>query len=156
PAASAPAAAAVLPAPTEVLDLAMEQMGAVREVLRQTGESTLESSRVAYDRLKKAAEESTGSLEEAYSVAQKGLAELNAKALEALKANADASFEFARALSGARSLSDVLSLQGEHARKGFEALAAQTKEIASLAQKVASETAGPISGKLAKTFDAAA
>ncbi len=145
-----------LPAPTEVLETALEQVGAVREALRQTGETTLENGRVAYDRLKKAAEETSGAMEAAYGVAQKGLAEINAKAMEAFKVNSDASFEFARALSGAKSLSDVLALQGEHARKGFEALTAQTKEIASLAQKVAADAAGPISSKLTKGFNAAA
>jgi len=150
------AATAAKEGSAEVLDAAFEQISAAREALRQSSESSFETSRVAYDRMKKAAEEATGVVGAAYEVAQKGFAEINAKAMAALKANADASFEFACALSSAKSLSDVLALQGEHARKGFEALTAQTKEIASLAQKVAADAAGPISTKLTKGFDAPA
>jgi phasin len=136
----------------EVLDAAFEQISAAREALRQSSESSFESSRVAYDRMKKAAEEATGAVGAAYEAAQKGFAEINAKAMAALKSNADASFEFACALSSAKSLADILALQGEHARKSFEALNAQTKEIASLAQKVAADAAGPIATRL-KGFD---
>ena len=43
-----------------------------------------------------------------------------------------------------------------HARKQFEALTAQTKELTALAQKVASETAEPIKEGVGKVFKHAA
>ena len=41
-------------------------------------------------------------------------------------------------------LSEVIELSTAHARKQFEALSAQSRELATLAQKVATEAAEPI------------
>ena len=43
-----------------------------------------------------------------------------------------------------KSLSEAVELSTAHARKQFEAVTAQTKELTALAQKVATETAEPI------------
>ncbi|MEA2935571.1 MAG: hypothetical protein QOD74_2217, partial [Variibacter sp.] len=43
-----------------------------------------------------------------------------------------------------------------HARKQFETLSAQSKELASLAQKVSTETAEPIKAGFSKAFNAVA
>jgi hypothetical protein len=46
----------------------------------------------------------------------------------------------------------VVELSTAHARKQFEALTAQTKDLAALAQKVATDTAEPIKGSVTKAF----
>lgn len=142
-------------ASAEAFDAATDQLEAMRELLRQSSEATLEQSRAAYERLKQAAEETTGSLGAAYEVANKGLTELQMKSIDTLKANTDAAFDFVRALTGAKSLSDVVVLQSEMARKQYDAMNEQAKEFAELAKKVASESVTPFSATLGKAAGAA-
>ena len=52
----------------------------------------------------------------------------------------------------AKSLSEVIELSSAHARKQFETLTAQSKELGALAQKVATETAEPIKNGMNKAF----
>ena len=51
-----------------------------------------------------------------------------------------------------KSISEVVELSTTHARKQFETVSGQTKELAALAQKVATETAEPIKESVTKTF----
>jgi len=67
-----------------------------------------------------------------------------------------AAFDFATELFNAKSLSDVVELSTAHLRKQVEAMTAQTKELTSLAQKVATETAEPIKEGVGKVFKQAA
>jgi hypothetical protein len=46
----------------------------------------------------------------------------------------------------------VIELSSAHARKQFETLTAQGKELGALAQKVATETAEPIKSGMNKAF----
>ena len=46
----------------------------------------------------------------------------------------------------------MVELSTAHARKQFETVTAQTKELTALAQKVATETAEPIKDSVTKAF----
>jgi phasin len=89
-------------------------------------------------------------LEETYATATKGASQYSLKVIEVARDNANAAFDFAAKLFVARSLSDVVELSSAHARKQFETAAAQTKELAALAQKVATEAAEPIKEGMTK------
>ena len=52
----------------------------------------------------------------------------------------------------AKSLSEVVELSTSHARKQFETLTAQSKELTALAQKVAAETAEPLKAGVTSAF----
>jgi hypothetical protein len=56
----------------------------------------------------------------------------------------------------AKSPSDMLELWTGHARKQFETLIEQTKELAMLGQKVATETAEPLASGVSKAINKAA
>jgi hypothetical protein len=56
------------------------------------------------------------------------------------KAVSVTAFDFASELMGAKTFSDFVELSTAHARKQFETLTAQSKELTALAQKVATET----------------
>jgi hypothetical protein len=77
----------------------------------------------------------------AYEATVMGIAEINAKAVGALHANSVATLAFFETLMGARSLSEAIRLQTEHARKQFEAVSGQTKELTALARRVVQEAA---------------
>jgi hypothetical protein len=51
-----------------------------------------------------------------------------------------------------KSLSEMVELSTAHSRKQFETLTAQTKELAAIAQKVATETAEPVKESFGKVF----
>ena len=79
-------------------------------------------------------------------------AEFNMKAIDAVKASTDAMFEFARALAGARTMSQLVELQTEHVRRQFETANAQAREFAELASKVSARTMAPLGETMGKAF----
>jgi phasin len=120
--------------------------------VRKAVEKSVADTRTAYASVKTAAEEATGALEASYSTAAKGVVAFNAKALEVLRVNAEANFDFVKSVIGAKSVSEFVALQGEHARKQAATFSAQAKEIAALAQTVASESVAPIKSQVARTL----
>jgi phasin len=138
-----------------VLDAVAEPVRELQENVRKVAEKGVEETRAAYARVEAAAEDATGSLEASYSLATKGIVEFNTKALEAARANTEAAFELARALFGVKSLSEAITLQSEHARKQYEAMTFQMKELAALAQKLMVDTSEPIKSSLTKTLSTA-
>jgi phasin len=120
--------------------------------VRQAVEKGVAETRAAYAKAKTAAEEATGAFEASYSTAAKGVIAFNAKALESMRINAEANFDFMKSVIGVKSVSEFVALQSEYARKQAETVSAQAKEIAALAQKVATESAAPIKGQVARTF----
>ena len=67
-------------------------------------------------------------------------------------AHADSIFDFARALLKVKSPTEFFKLSSAHLSKQFQAVTEQTKELSTLAQKVASETAEPIKTGITSAF----
>jgi len=74
------------------------------------------------------------------------------KVIEAARVNTNAAFDFAGELITAKTLSEVIELSSAHARKQFEALTEQGKELNALAQKVATDTVEPIKSGMNRAF----
>jgi phasin len=119
---------------------------------REFAEKSVSQAKENYERIKSAAEEATDLLEGTYATASKGCADYSIKMLEAARANTNAAFDFASEFITVRSLSEAVELSTAHARKQFEALSAQVKELAALAQKVTAETAEPVKESFNKAF----
>ncbi len=136
----------------EIAEALPEQMMDAGEVLAQSAELTADEARTSYDRMRKAAEEATSGMEGALVAAGSGLAEFNMKAIEAVKASTDAMFEFARALAGARTMSQLVEVQTEHVRRQFETANAQAREFAELASKVSARTMAPLGETIGKAL----
>lgn len=111
---------------------------------REFAEKGLSQAKDNYDKMKSAAEEAGSLMETTYHSATKGAADYGLKLIETARINSNAAFDYASELVAAKSLSEVLELSTTHARKQFEALTAQTRELATLAQKVMTETAEPL------------
>ena len=84
------------------------------------------------------------------STALKGVQDYNNKFPEFAHANSNAAFDFAQKLYGVKSPSEFMELSTEHARKQFEMLTEQTKQLAALAQNVMLATAEPLKTGVAK------
>ncbi len=104
---------AVLPSAPEV----GAPVEAIQKSFRSALEKSVVESRAAFAKAKTHAEEATSAFEISFAAAKDGALAINARALEALRANADANFDFLKSVFAAKSLSDVITLQGEFARK---------------------------------------
>ena len=91
-----------------------------------------------------------------FTTASKGASEYSAKLMEMMKSNTTATLDFAQELLGIKSPSEAMELWTSHAKKQFEAITAQAKELAELTQKVATETVEPIKANASKLFKPAA
>ncbi|HZN30290.1 MAG TPA: phasin [Xanthobacteraceae bacterium] len=119
---------------------------------REIAEKSVSQAKETYEKMKSAAEEATDVLEDTYATATKGVSDYGLKWIEAARENTNATFDFYTDLMTVKSFSEVVELSTAHARKQFEALTAQTKDLAALAQKVATDTAEPIKGSVTKAF----
>ena len=128
----------------------------VPAAFRELAEKGVAQTKDAYEKMKAAAEESTAMLETCYATASKGSTEYGAKVIEIARTNTNAYFDYVESLFGVKSPSDLVEISTAHARAQFEALTAQSKELATLAQKVATETAEPIKATAAKYYKPAA
>jgi phasin len=124
----------------------------VPAAFREFAEKGVTHAKENYERMKAAAEEATDVLEDTYANATKGAADYGLKLIEATRNNTNAAFDFYTELMAVKSYSEVIELSTAHARKQFEAVTAQTKDLAALAQKVATDTAEPIRGSVSKAF----
>ena len=120
---------------------------------RKATEQGLAQTREAVEKLNTAAKNTLGAIDASASIVAKGLSEFNAKAFEAFKANSALTFEFFGALTGTRTLSGALALAPEHAGKQYQALKDQTKDLTSLAQKIAQESAETLKAVIGKNFE---
>ena len=72
--------------------------------------------------------------------------------IEIARFNTNVAFNFVEKLFGVKSPSELVELTTAHSRTQFETLSAQGKELAGLAQKVASDTAEPIKSGVSKAM----
>ena len=128
----------------------------IPEPFRAFAENGVNQARDGYQKFKAAAESNNEALEAAYASATKGASGFGAKLVEIAQTNVTSSFDFAQSLFGVTSLPEALELVSAHARKQFEALTAQSQELAELGQKVATETVEPIKASVTKAFENAA
>src|SRR5580658_8087638 len=119
---------------------------------REFAERGVAQAKDTYEKMKAAAEEATDVLETTYSTATKGASDYGLKVIEVARVNTNAAFDFAGEVMAAKTLSEVVELTSAHARKQFEAMTEQSKELSALAQKVATETAEPIKSGMNKAF----
>jgi phasin len=120
---------------------------------REMAERGVAQAKESYEKMKAAAEEATDVLETTYSTATKGASEYGLKMIETARANTNAAFDFAGELLAAKTFSEIVELSSAHLRKQFEVLTQQSKELGSLAQKVATEASEPIKSGVTKVFN---
>ena len=143
---------AVLPSEAQ---LAAAPAAEIQQSLRSALEKGVVESRAAFTKAKIAADETASAFEVSFAAAKDGALAINAKAFDALRANADASFDFLKAAFAVKSLPDLLTLQTEFTRKQVETIASQTKEFGALAQKAVANAVEPLKEQAARSFKVA-
>jgi phasin len=106
-----------------------------------------------FNNAKVATEEAAQVFQQAYTVATKGATDYNLKVFEIARFNTNAAFDYARELMGVKSLSEFVELSSARSRQQFETMTAQSKELATLAQRVSVEAAEPLKTGLAGAFN---
>ena len=124
----------------------------IQKSFRTALEKSVIESRAAFAKAKSQADETASAFEVSFAAAKDGALAINAKALDALRANADAHFDFLKSVFAAKSLPDVIALQSEFARKQVETMTSQSKDIGALTQKAMADAVEPIKEQVAKSF----
>ena len=128
----------------------------VPEQVRAFAEKGVSQARDNYAKFKDAAETHNGTIEAVFTSASKGASEYSAKLMEIVKANTTATLDFAQELIGVKTPAQAMELWTSHAKKQFETFTSQSKQLAELSQKVATETVEPIKANASKLFKPAA
>jgi phasin len=105
-----------------------------------------------WEKMKAVTEDATDMIETSYSTATKGAADYGLALIDAARANTNAAFDFCSQLMTAKSVSEMIELTTAHARKQFETVTAQSKDLTALAQKVATESFEPIKSGMTTAF----
>ena len=124
----------------------------MQESVRAAVEKGVVESRAAFVKAKVSADDAANALEQSFTAAKDGVIAINAKAMDALRANTEANFEFVKASFAVKSLSDLVALQSEFTRKQVDAMTGQAKDIGALTQKTIAEAIEPIKGQMARSF----
>jgi phasin len=124
----------------------------VPAAFREFAEKSVTQAKDNWEKMKAVSEEATDLIEGSYATASRGAADYGLKVIEASRANANATFDFATELFAVKSLAEVVELSTAHLRKQFEAMSAQSKELTALAQKVTAETVEPIKESVTSAF----
>lgn len=124
----------------------------VPAAFREAAEKTAEQAKDAFAKIKLATEEAGEVAEETFESAKDHALAVTLKALEIAKTNTDASFDFFKNYFGAKTLADAVEAQTAFARKQFEVLGGQVKDLQEAAQKAAVEVAKPSRNALEKAF----
>jgi phasin len=111
---------------------------------REFAEKGIAQARENYEKFKAATEQATDVLEDTCATASKGASEYGRKLIETSRTNSNAAFDLLGKLLAAKSYSEIVELSTGYWREQFDAVTAQTKDLASHAQKVTTETAAPI------------
>lgn len=115
----------------------------VPEVVRTFAEQGLNQTRDAYQRMKSAAEEATDLLEGSLETTRTSMRDVQFKALDMAKANADATFDLFRQLLGTTSVADAVQLQSAFARARMEAFVDYSKDLQAAVTKAGTEATKP-------------
>jgi phasin len=140
---------AVLPGEAQ---LATAPAAEIQQSFRSALEKGVVESRAAFAKAKTAADETANAFEVSLAAAKDGALAINTKAFEALRLNADANFDFLKAVFAVKSLPDLIALQTEFTRKQVETITGQGKDFGALAQKAMADAVAPIKEQVARSF----
>jgi phasin len=123
------------------------------EAFREMTEKGVAHAKDTYEKAKAAAEQATDLFKTNCTIVAKSSTDYNLKVLEIVRANTSSAFDYARDLLGVKYPAEFVELSTAHVRKQCEAMTAQTKELAELAQKATAEIAEPLKTGVTKALN---
>jgi phasin len=122
------------------------------QAIREMADKGTAQAKASYAKMSAATAEASSVMQNAGATAAQGIKDGNAKVIEFARTNSNAAFDYASELLGVKSPSEFIKVSTEQARRQFEVLSEQTKELTTLSQKVMLETAEPLKASAAKAF----
>ena len=122
---------------------------------REFAEKSVSQAKDNWEKMKAVSEEATDMIETSYSTASKGATDYGMALIDVARANTNSTFDFYSQLMTVKSMSEMIELTTAHARKQFETVTAQSKDLTALAQKVATESVEPIKSGMTTAFNKA-
>jgi len=141
-----------VPSVQEAVEAVVEPAVEMQESVRTAFEKGVTESRAAFARTKASADDAANAFEQSFAAAKNGVIAINAKARDAMRANAEANLDFIKASFAAKSLAELVALQNEFATKRVDAVTGQFKDLGALAQKTAVEAFAPVKEQVVRTF----
>ena len=126
------------------------------EAVREFAQQGAAYSQDFYEKTKAAAEQTNKVLEQTFATATKGAAEFNQQWIEMARHNVNAAFDLAAKLAMVKSPTEFFELSAVHTREQLETFGKQAQHLATLAQKVTTDTVQPLQAGVTKAFDKAA
>lgn len=125
-----------IPAAFEAFRRPAEAVGEeLPKTFRTLASTGLDQTRDAYQRMRLSAERLGEGFEDGAKTAQTGLHEFQNRWFDAVRSQTDATLGFMKAMSEARTLSDVIELNAAHARRRFEDASSRAKDLAAVANR---------------------
>jgi hypothetical protein len=90
------------------------------------------------------AREAAGRTQESTTRAAEGFRDYQLKLISAAQDHANALFEYAQDVVRAQSITELVEVSTSHTRKQFEMMTEESRELAASAQKIATDTARPL------------
>jgi phasin len=123
---------------------------AASEAFHEIADKGIAHTKDSFKNAKAVAEEATHLFQHNFTAAAKGATDYNLKVIEIARINTNAAFDYAHELLGVKSLSDFVEVSSASARRQFETMTAQTKELTALAQKISEPLKTGITGAFNK------
>jgi len=120
---------------------------------REIADKGIAQAKASLDKAKAATDEGTDLFKNSYATATKGATDYNLKFIEIARANTNTAFDYAHAMLAVKSVPEFFELSTAHARKHFETMTAQTKELTALAQKMTTDITEPLKTGVTKVFN---
>ena len=120
--------------------------------MRDAAESAIAEGRKSFETAKIKAQGLTSAVEASAETLSKGITDLNAKSILALKANVETSFEHIKAVIGAKTMLDAWKLHTVLSAKHLAMLNEQARDLAAAASKFASESVQPLRTSIEQVF----
>jgi phasin len=114
------------------------------EPARRFADKSTKTARETVERGASSVEDATRGAEKSFSSSLAGMRELNIKLLDMAHANAEAVFELTHEMVSAAAPSDLAAIWSAHARRQFEMMTKQTRELTELGQKLAGRSTEPL------------
>jgi phasin len=123
------------------------------QAFREVAENGTKQAKETYEKMSAATTDAVDLIKNSYSTAFDGIQDYNNKFIEFTHDNINAAFDFVHKVCAVNSPSAFAELSTEYARRQFETLTEQTKQLTAFAQKVTLATAEPLKTGVAKSFN---
>ena len=113
---------------------------------------TSRAARETFDKVTAAGEDTARGMQESFANTAGSARDLNVKLIGMARQNVEAAFDLAQQIASVESPLDLAQVWSTHAKKHFEMLTEQAKELTSLGQRLASSNVEPLARNVGQAF----